>query len=381
MALNDDLSLTSWDKTEDPTVVLDLPFDTPTTLPQPPSSQGPGLELPTSPSGTLSTCSSSDVAYGMSSPPFSAVPPLSALEAPNAALTSTPQQSASGFLGAGLPSTGLSTAFVNSPSDSVLSTIGQEPGLDALSRIIAARCVDPLTLPQAAVQDYNDDDHKQQQPAPKRARAAESQQYDGDALWGSGLTAPSAGGSLPPPPTQRPTLQQSGGLSPYMMLNSMRKKEYAAPPGVWKNSGGYISTVYVNKRRVYGPLRKTLAESVRDREEMLIAKENHASEEEIRELVAALKGINGGGSSRASSKGRKHRKPRKSSKTKTNSTTTTTTTSTTTSSTGSEEGLFPTIPETDAAGPAMELPSLATRFQNENYFGGFSPDAFGFAQY
>ncbi|EER07961.1 short-chain dehydrogenase, putative [Perkinsus marinus ATCC 50983] len=72
-------------------------------------------------------------------------------------------------------------------------------------------------------------------------------------------------------------------------MNSTRKKEYLAPPGVWKNSGGYISTVYINKRRIYGPLRQTLTESVRDREQMLLAKERGASEDEIRELVVNIK--------------------------------------------------------------------------------------------
>ncbi|KAF4701988.1 hypothetical protein FOZ63_019827 [Perkinsus olseni] len=72
-------------------------------------------------------------------------------------------------------------------------------------------------------------------------------------------------------------------------VNSTRKKDYSAPPGVWKNSGGYISTVYINKRRVYGPLRQTLEESVRDREQMLLAKERGASEDEIRDLVITMK--------------------------------------------------------------------------------------------
>ncbi|KAF4684115.1 hypothetical protein FOZ62_021847 [Perkinsus olseni] len=387
MAWNNDVSLTAasqWDKADDPTVVLDLPFDTPPTtptIPPPPQqqSQGHGLELPASPCGTLSTCSSSDVACGMSSPPYGALPPLSVLEGPTGPFPSTPTQTP-GFLGAGLTSTGLSDAFAESMENSAAST--QEPGLDALSRIIAARCVDPLTLPRAAVQDTTED----QGPAPKRAKITQPQQQqsNGASVWGSGLVSPT-GTDLPT--TSRPS-SQTGGLSPYMMLNSLRKKEYAAPPGVWKNSGGYISTVYVNKRRIYGPLRKTLAESVRDREEMLIAKENHASEEEIRELVAALKEINGG-NSRGSSKGRRHRKTRKSTKaTRSGSSRSTTTPSATSTTSGSsiasssEGGLFPTIPESDPGASGTEgFPSLAARFQNENYFGGFSPDSFGFGQY
>ncbi|EER16026.1 hypothetical protein Pmar_PMAR003489 [Perkinsus marinus ATCC 50983] len=359
MAWGDDLPLVSWDKTDDPTVVLDLPFDTtPSTTPQ----EQPQLaSLPASPDcGTLSTCSSNDVACGMSSPPFSALPPLSDLEALNG-----PFAQPLGFLGS---STGVDCTLADSIGKSAATT-SQEPGLDALSRIIAARCVDPLTLPRAAVQDY---DQMQQGPAPKRARLADT----GADLSVNGLATLSASTNLST--LTRPTPSDRGHVSPYMMLNSLRKKEYAAPPGVWKNSGGYISTVYVNKRRIYGPLRKTLAESVRDREEMLIAKERHASEEEIRELVAALKEINGGGS-RGSSKGRRHRKTQKTGKT-TNSCSVTSTTSGGSSGT-SAGGLFPTIPEPEAGLSGAEFPSLAARFQNENYFGGFSPDSIGFGQY
>ncbi|KAF4744434.1 hypothetical protein FOZ63_015317 [Perkinsus olseni] len=186
MAWNNDVSLTAasqWDKADDPTVVLDLPFDTPPTtptIPPPPQqqSQGHGLELPASPCGTLSTCSSSDVACGMSSPPYGALPPLSVLEGPTGPFPSTPTQTP-GFLGAGLTSTGLSDAFAESMENSAAST--QEPGLDALSRIIAARCVDPLTLPRAAVQDTTED----QGPAPKRAKITQPQQQqsNGASVW------------------------------------------------------------------------------------------------------------------------------------------------------------------------------------------------------
>lgn len=68
-----------------------------------------------------------------------------------------------------------------------------------------------------------------------------------------------------------------------------RKKGYAAPPGVWKNSGGYVSTVYVNKRRFYGPLRRTVTEATEDRRRLLRAKSNHATEAEVRDLIHSMR--------------------------------------------------------------------------------------------
>lgn len=68
-----------------------------------------------------------------------------------------------------------------------------------------------------------------------------------------------------------------------------RKKKYDAPPGVWRNSGGFISTVYINKKRVYGPLRREVADAVRDREEMLLAKEMIHTEEAMRAFVLGMK--------------------------------------------------------------------------------------------
>jgi len=68
-----------------------------------------------------------------------------------------------------------------------------------------------------------------------------------------------------------------------------RKKKYDAPPGVWRNSGGFISTVYINKKRVYGPLRRDVSDAVRDREEMLIAKSVINTEEGMRAFVQAMK--------------------------------------------------------------------------------------------
>ncbi|KAF4710283.1 hypothetical protein FOZ62_006953, partial [Perkinsus olseni] len=47
-----------------------------------------------------------------------------------------------------------------------------------------------------------------------------------------------------------------------------RKKPYAAPKGVWRNNGGYNATIYVNKKRIYGPVRRNLADAVSDRRVM-----------------------------------------------------------------------------------------------------------------
>ena len=68
-----------------------------------------------------------------------------------------------------------------------------------------------------------------------------------------------------------------------------RKKKYDAPPGVWRNSGGFISTVYINKKRVYGPLRRDVSDAVKDREEMLVAKSVINTEEGMRAFVQAMK--------------------------------------------------------------------------------------------
>ncbi|KAF4696916.1 Gen1p, variant 2 [Perkinsus olseni] len=82
----------------------------------------------------------------------------------------------------------------------------------------------------------------------------------------------------------------SGPVRPASPARSVgRRKDYAAPPGVWKNSGGYVSTVYVNKRRLYGPLRRTVTEATEDRRRLLSAKESHATESEVRDLIASMR--------------------------------------------------------------------------------------------
>jgi hypothetical protein len=67
----------------------------------------------------------------------------------------------------------------------------------------------------------------------------------------------------------------SGSLSG--VAGGKRCKAYAAPKGVWKNNGGYNATIYVHKRRIYGPIRRDLSDAIEDRKEM---------EEALRELTA-----------------------------------------------------------------------------------------------
>jgi hypothetical protein len=83
--------------------------------------------------------------------------------------------------------------------------------------------------------------------------------------------------------------QRKAGSSPSAIERNGRKKKYDAPPGVWRNSGGFISTVYINKKRVYGPLRREVADAVKDREEMLMAKQVIFSEEGMRAFVQGMK--------------------------------------------------------------------------------------------
>lgn len=79
-----------------------------------------------------------------------------------------------------------------------------------------------------------------------------------------------------------------------------RCKAYAAPKGVWKNNGGYNATIYVHKRRIYGPIRRDLSDAIEDRKEMedalreLTAIHNSPEdaailEVEMREVVAGLR--------------------------------------------------------------------------------------------
>jgi hypothetical protein len=68
-----------------------------------------------------------------------------------------------------------------------------------------------------------------------------------------------------------------------------RHKEYTAPTGVWKTNGGYISTIYVGNRRIYGPLRDNPQEAGYDRQRLIEAKAFVKSELEMRNFIATLK--------------------------------------------------------------------------------------------
>lgn len=86
-----------------------------------------------------------------------------------------------------------------------------------------------------------------------------------------------------------PSPVHSSNPSSVQVDRNGRKKKYDAPPGVWRNSGGFISTVYINKKRVYGPLRRDVNDAVRDREEMLLAKSVIHTEEGMRAFVQGMK--------------------------------------------------------------------------------------------
>ncbi|KAF4660672.1 Intraflagellar transport protein 56 [Perkinsus olseni] len=64
-----------------------------------------------------------------------------------------------------------------------------------------------------------------------------------------------------------------------------RQKNYGAPTGVWKNPYGFVSTIYVNKRRVYGPLRKSVEAATRDREALVGVKDIITTVEDMRAFV------------------------------------------------------------------------------------------------
>ena len=68
-----------------------------------------------------------------------------------------------------------------------------------------------------------------------------------------------------------------------------RHKEYTAPTGVWKTNGGYISTIYVGNRRIYGPLRENPEEAGVDRQKLIEAKAFAKTEADMRSFIATLK--------------------------------------------------------------------------------------------
>lgn len=73
-----------------------------------------------------------------------------------------------------------------------------------------------------------------------------------------------------------------------------RHKEYTAPTGVWKTNGGYISTIYVGNRRIYGPLRDNPEDAGIDRQKLIEAKTFVKTEIEMRNFIATLKLQSGG---------------------------------------------------------------------------------------
>ncbi len=68
-----------------------------------------------------------------------------------------------------------------------------------------------------------------------------------------------------------------------------RHKEYTAPTGVWKTNGGYISTIYVGNRRIYGPLRDNPDDAGVDRQKLIEAKSFVRNEVEMRSFISTLK--------------------------------------------------------------------------------------------
>ncbi|EER03077.1 hypothetical protein Pmar_PMAR001821 [Perkinsus marinus ATCC 50983] len=78
-----------------------------------------------------------------------------------------------------------------------------------------------------------------------------------------------------------------GGSTLHVERNSRgaRRKDYDAPTGVWRNPYGFVSTIYVEKRRVYGPLRKTVEAASRDREALLNVKYSITSVEDMKAFV------------------------------------------------------------------------------------------------
>lgn len=142
-------------------------------------------------------------------------------------------------------------------------------------------------LPAEVWQQFHAIQAQQWAQALNQARIAK-RQTTGGAL--PGLTTPLGGGS-------GLGLLPSGSGS---AAGGKRCKAYAAPKGVWKNNGGYNATIYVHKRRIYGPIRRDLSDAIEDRKEMedalreLTAIHNSPEdaailEVEMREVVAGLR--------------------------------------------------------------------------------------------
>ncbi|KAF4711950.1 hypothetical protein FOZ63_019102, partial [Perkinsus olseni] len=74
---------------------------------------------------------------------------------------------------------------------------------------------------------------------------------------------------------------RSVGRSP-----SARVKKGDNPPrGVWRNRGGYIAAIYVDRERVYAPLRKTVQDAVRDRAALEQARLVYTTKDSLKRFV------------------------------------------------------------------------------------------------
>ena len=88
---------------------------------------------------------------------------------------------------------------------------------------------------------------------------------------------------------KRKTITNATNASVSQQRKRGRHKEYTAPTGVWKTNGGYISTIYVGNRRIYGPLRDNPEDAGIDRQKLIEAKTFVKTEIEMRNFIATLK--------------------------------------------------------------------------------------------
>jgi hypothetical protein len=93
---------------------------------------------------------------------------------------------------------------------------------------------------------------------------------------------------------KRKTISNATNASVSQQRKRGRHKEYTAPTGVWKTNGGYISTIYVGNRRIYGPLRDNPEDAGVDRQKLIDAKSFVKTEIEMRNFIANLKQQSGG---------------------------------------------------------------------------------------
>ena len=101
-----------------------------------------------------------------------------------------------------------------------------------------------------------------------------------------GPAQPSETATIETPTVGRQKVQSAASAS----RKRGRHKEYTAPTGVWKTNGGYISTIYVGNRRIYGPLRDNPEEAGVDRQKLIEAKSFAKTEVDMRNFIATLKG-------------------------------------------------------------------------------------------